>query len=89
MLGRTMASTDQGDISYAMPSISAQFSIPPGPEGQGPHNPDFAVAAGTKIAFERCLRVGKALAGTAIDVLTTDGLLSEVKAAWKRDMQSG
>ncbi|KAF3061966.1 Peptidase M20 domain-containing protein 2 [Daldinia childiae] len=85
--GRTMASTDQGDISYAMPSLSAGFAIPPGPGGNGPHNPEFAKAAGTRVAFERCLRVGKALAGTAVDVLTQDGLLEEVKKAWKREIK--
>ncbi|KAI1657930.1 hypothetical protein F4813DRAFT_64257 [Daldinia decipiens] len=85
--GRTMASTDQGDISYAMPSLSAGFAIPPGPGGNGPHNPEFAEAAGTRVAFERCLRVGKALAGTAVDVLTQDGLLEEVKKAWKREIK--
>ncbi|KAL7627859.1 hypothetical protein AAE478_002054 [Parahypoxylon ruwenzoriense] len=82
--GRTMASTDQGDISYAMPSLSAGFAIPPGPGGNGPHSPGFAKAAGTKEAFERCLRVGKALAGTAVDVLTQEGLLAEIKKDWQR-----
>ncbi|KAK6957646.1 hypothetical protein Daesc_000433 [Daldinia eschscholtzii] len=85
--GRTMASTDQGDISYAMPSLSAGFAIPPGPGGNGPHNPEFAKAAGTRVAFERSLRVGKALAGTALDVLTQNGLLEEVKKEWKREIK--
>ncbi|XXG98392.1 hypothetical protein Hte_004715 [Hypoxylon texense] len=85
--GRTMASTDQGDISYAMPSLSAGFAIPPGPGGNGPHNPEFAEAAGTRVAFERALRVGKALAGTAVDVLTENGLLTEVKREWERDVK--
>ncbi|KAI0840731.1 hypothetical protein F5Y06DRAFT_261634 [Hypoxylon sp. FL0890] len=85
--GRTMASTDQGDISYAMPSLSAGFAIQPGPGGNGPHSPDFAKAAGTRDAFERCLRVGKALAGTAVDVLTQDGLLAEVKKEWRREIK--
>ncbi|KXH37456.1 amidohydrolase [Colletotrichum simmondsii] len=84
--GRTMASTDQGDISYAMPSLSVGFAIPPGKGGQGPHNPEFAEAAGTRVAFERSLRVGKGLAGVAVDVLTKEGMVDEVKAAWRRDM---
>ncbi|OTB08260.1 hypothetical protein M426DRAFT_317375 [Hypoxylon sp. CI-4A] len=86
-IGRTMASTDQGDISYAMPSLSAGFAIVPGPGGNGPHNPEFAQAAGTRDAFERALRVGKALAGTAVDILTQEGLLSEVKKAWRKDVK--
>ncbi|KAI1504600.1 hypothetical protein F5X99DRAFT_416571 [Biscogniauxia marginata] len=84
--GRTMASTDQGDVSYAMPSLSPGFSIPAGPEGNGPHSPDFAQASGTRVAFERALRVGKSLAGVAIDVLSTEGLLDEVKRAWEREI---
>ncbi|KXH67426.1 amidohydrolase [Colletotrichum salicis] len=84
--GRTMASTDQGDISYAMPSLSVGFAIPAGKGGQGPHNPEFAKAAGTRVAFERSLRVGKGLAGVAVDVLTREGMVAEVKDAWRRDM---
>ncbi|KAG8157569.1 hypothetical protein KVR01_012611 [Diaporthe batatas] len=85
--GVTRASTDQGDISYEMPSLSVGFSIVPGPGGQGPHNPEFASAAGTRDAFERSLRVGKALAGTAVDVLTQKGMLEAVQSAWKKDME--
>ncbi|KAI3401498.1 hypothetical protein diail_10932 [Diaporthe ilicicola] len=85
--GATGASTDQGDVSYQMPSLNVAFSIAPGPGGQGPHNPDFAVAAGTRDAFERCLRVGKAMAGTALDVLSQKDLLKSVKAAWEKDME--
>ncbi len=87
ILGRTMASTDQGDISYAMPSLQPGFSIPPGPGGNGPHNPEFADAAGTRVAFERCLRVGKAMAGVAVEVLTEDGLLTKVKEEWEREVK--
>ncbi|OIW25345.1 hypothetical protein CONLIGDRAFT_603620 [Coniochaeta ligniaria NRRL 30616] len=85
--GRTQASTDQGDISYAMPSLSAGFAILPGPLGMGPHNPDFADGAGTRDAYERALRVGKGLAGTAVDVLTQKGLLEEVKKEWREAMK--
>lgn len=80
------ASTDQGNLSYAMPSMNASFAIPPGALSGQPHSPDFEKASGTKGAFVRALRVGKALAGTAIDVLTTPGLLDEIKKQWKRDM---
>lgn len=86
--GRSMASTDQGDISYAMPSLSPSFSVIPGPGGNGPHNPEFAEAAGTRDAFQRALRVGKGLAGTAVDVLTTKGLLTAIKEEWKRDIET-
>jgi metal-dependent amidase/aminoacylase/carboxypeptidase family protein len=80
------SSTDQGNISHAMPSVNASFAIPPGPQGGQPHSPDFEVAAGTKSAFRRALRAGKALACTAVDVLARPGLLDEAKKQWKRDM---
>lgn len=87
MHGKTQASTDQGDISYAMPSLSVGFSITPGPGGQGPHNPEFAEAAGTREAYDRALRVAKGLAGTAVDVCTTPGLLDQVKEYWKSSIK--
>jgi len=85
--GRTGASTDQGDISYAMPSLSPGFGIPPGPERGDPHSIDFEKAAGTREAFDCALRVAKALAGTAVEVLDKKGLLEEVRERWKKDMK--
>ncbi|KAJ3578251.1 hypothetical protein NPX13_g2316 [Xylaria arbuscula] len=85
--GRTAASTDQGDISYAMPSINVGFSIPAGPGGAGPHNPGFAEAAGTRVAFRNCLRAGKAMAAVAVDVLGDTKFLEEVKREWKKDIR--
>ncbi|KAI5235815.1 hypothetical protein E4T43_09001 [Aureobasidium subglaciale] len=79
----TQASTDQGDISHAMPSLSPGFWIKSedadGKQGGGPHTPDFTRASRTKEAHEKALMVGKALAATAIDVLTVDGYLDEIK----------
>ncbi|ORY60934.1 uncharacterized protein BCR38DRAFT_349559 [Pseudomassariella vexata] len=83
---RIAASTDQGDVSYKMPSLNVSFSIPSGVDGGGPHSPGFAAAAGTKEAFLRSLRTGKAIAGTAVDVLATPGLLEKVKEQWEKDM---
>ncbi|KAM0254561.1 hypothetical protein ACHAQJ_006667 [Trichoderma viride] len=80
--GKTQASTDQGDISHAMPSLSVGFSLQPGPGGQGPHNPEFAEVAGTRDAYARASRVAKGLAGVALDVLFTEGLVEEIKREW-------
>lgn len=91
--GATLASTDQGDVSYALPSLNAGFRIPSTPidgssgPGGGPHTVDFERAAGTRTAFDLALRAGKGLAGVALDILTVDGLLDEVKRAWKKDME--
>lgn len=79
----TAASTDQGNISYVMPSLSPGFWIrSEGEKGEqkgGPHTPDFAGAARTREAHERAMMVGKALAATAVDVLTVPGLLESVQ----------
>ncbi|KAM7183182.1 peptidase M20 [Naviculisporaceae sp. PSN 640] len=82
--GMSGASSDQGDVSYALPSLMPGFEIPTGDEGDvGPHNPGFANAAGTREAYDCALRVGKALAGTALDVLTTRGLLEDVQKEFR------
>ncbi|KAF2207454.1 hypothetical protein CERZMDRAFT_62755 [Cercospora zeae-maydis SCOH1-5] len=73
----TMASTDQGDISHAVPSISPNFWIRSA--SGGPHTPDFEKASRTEEAHHLALRVGKALAATAVDVLTQPKFLQEVK----------
>ena len=82
-----MSSTDQGNLSHVLPSLNASFAIPPGPEGGQPHSRDFERASGTREAFLRALRVAKALAGVAVDILTRPGLLDEVKKQWERDIE--
>lgn len=81
--GMSGASSDQGDVSYVLPSLMPGFQIPTGEEDVGPHNPEFAKAAGTKQAFECAMRVAKALAGTAVDILGRRELLDEVKREWR------
>lgn len=82
------SSTDQGNLSYAMPSMNVSFAIPPGPQRGQPHSPDFEQASKTKPAFISAMRVAKAMAGTAIDVCTVPGLLHQVKEQWKKDVDS-
>ncbi|THW58480.1 hypothetical protein D6D20_07177 [Aureobasidium pullulans] len=88
LTGSTQASTDQGDISHAMPSISAGFRIESvardGGQGGGPHTPDFTRASRTEKAHEKALMVGKALAATAVDVLIVEGYLEEIKKEFER-----
>ncbi|TWU70663.1 hypothetical protein ED733_000654 [Metarhizium rileyi] len=80
------ASTDQGNVSYALPSMNVSFAIPPGAEAGQPHSPDFEKASGTRDAFSRAMRVAKAMAGTGVDICATPGLLEEVQEQWRRDM---
>ena len=71
-----------------MPSISPSFWIrsayKDGTQLGGPHSPDFEKAARTEEAHDMAMRVGKALAATAIDVLTNTGLLQEVKDEFRK-----
>ncbi|KAK0906006.1 hypothetical protein LTR91_016940 [Friedmanniomyces endolithicus] len=79
----TSASTDQGDISYAIPSIQPSCWIRSedhtGKQLGGPHTPDFEKAVRTEEAHGLAMRVAKALAATAVDVLTRPELLAEVR----------
>ncbi|KAJ2981415.1 hypothetical protein NQ176_g2030 [Zarea fungicola] len=81
------SSTDQGNLSYVLPSMNVSFAIPPGPESGQPHSPDFEKASKTRDAFSSAMRVAKALAGAAVDVYTIPGRLQEIKDQWKRDME--
>jgi metal-dependent amidase/aminoacylase/carboxypeptidase family protein len=78
--GATQASTDQGNISYAMPSLSLSFRIE---SEAGPHNPGFAEAARTREAHGKALRAGKALAVTGLEVLGSRELLEKVKKEFR------
>jgi hypothetical protein len=54
------------------------------PDGSFPHNPSFATAAGTDVAFEEALIVGKSLALIGWDVLTDNDILQRAKDQWKQ-----
>lgn len=83
--GATQASTDQGNISYAMPSISLGFKIE---SVEGPHNPGFAKAARTREAHLAALRAAKALAVTGLEALTDEKLLAAAKREFS-EMKQG
>lgn len=81
--GRTQASTDQGNISYNMPSISPNFWIrsedKDGNQLGGPHTPDFEKAARSEESHELAKRAAKALAFVAVDVVATPETLEAAK----------
>ncbi|KAE9390648.1 hypothetical protein BT96DRAFT_833152, partial [Gymnopus androsaceus JB14] len=70
------ASTDFGNVTYALPSLHPGFAIPSVPNG-GNHTRDFAAAAATPAAFQACLDVSKALAATGVRVLIDDEYFAE------------
>lgn len=78
--GATQASTDQGNISYAMPSLSLGFQIE---SEEGPHNPGFAKAARKRGAHDAALKAGKALAVTGLMTLVDEELLKAAKEEFR------
>lgn len=83
--GATQASTDQGNVSYAMPSLSLGFKIE---SVEGPHNPGFAEAARTRQAHVAALRAGKALAVTGLEVLSDENLLKATKKEFEEMLKA-
>ncbi|KAG0645580.1 Aminoacylase-1 2 [Hyphodiscus hymeniophilus] len=74
--GATQASSDEGNVSYAMPSISLGFKIE---SEEGLHNPGFVKAARTIEAHRAALRAAQALAVTGLEILTDEELLKAAK----------
>jgi amidohydrolase len=82
--GISSASTDFGDITYALPALHPGFSIPTEPNG-GNHTVAFTKAARTMEAHKACLNVAVALAATGARVLTDDAFHEKVKNAFEED----
>jgi len=83
--GISSASTDFGNITYALPSIHPGFSIPTEPNG-GNHTPAFTSAAATLEAHQACLDVCKALALTGLRVIEDDQFYAEMRATFEEDV---
>ena len=70
-------STDMGNVSYTVPSIHPMYTIG---SGETNHTAEFTTVSNTPEAHSRTLMAAKAMAYTCIDVLTTKGLLEEIKS---------
>lgn len=79
----TSANLKLGDVSYALPAIHAMFCIPVKEKGVVTHHWSFTEAAGSDLAFQICLTVGKCLALCAWDMLTNDSKYEAAVADWK------
>jgi len=82
--GIKSASTDFGNVTYALPSLHPGFAIPTILDG-GNHTTSFADAAATTKAHYACLDVSKALAATGVRVLTDDKFFAEIIRTFKED----
>ncbi|GJE91327.1 M20 family metallopeptidase [Phanerochaete sordida] len=84
--GISSASTDFGNVTYALPSLHPSFAIPTRAGGTN-HTPEFAQAAATPAAHAACMSVAKALAALGARVLLDDAFFAEVRRTF--DEESG
>ncbi|CDR45647.1 CYFA0S19e01376g1_1 [Cyberlindnera fabianii] len=83
--GITGASTDQGNVSWVVPSLHPMFNVD-NPYGAGPHTKDFAKAAGTREAHDSAVLTGMGLSVVGVELLLNPDLLAEVKAKFDDDI---
>lgn len=76
-------STDQRNVSYAVPALHANIGIPS--TGAHPHSRDFCTAAGQPETHEIILKAAKAMAMTGGALLTDDALYGKVRDAFDQD----
>jgi amidohydrolase len=75
------ASTDVGNLSYAVPTLHPEIAI--APAGIRYHTPAFAVAAAQERALVAMLAGAEALALTGVDVLADDSVREAVGEAFR------
>jgi amidohydrolase len=77
--GTPTGSTDMGDVSYALPAIHPTFQI--SNQGEGTcHEDVFVNYSDSERGYTAMIRVAKAMALTAYDLLANEGLLAAAKA---------
>ncbi len=73
----SMGSTDMGDVTQAVPGIHPYVQI--AEDDVAGHSREFAEAAGSERGQKAMLAAAKALAITAVDLLTQETLVSEIR----------
>ena len=73
-----MGSSDMGNVSQIVPSIHPYVTV--APPGVGGHTPEFAEAAKSTWGDQALMRSAKAMAMTAVDLMTQPHLLAQAKA---------
>jgi len=80
-------STDYGNVSHVVPSVSAVIAI--GPQGLTVHTEKFREAAVSKAGHEALLAVTKVMAMTGVDVLCQPAILEAAKSEFLKYKESG
>ncbi len=79
--GERMGSSDMGNVSQMLPAIHPYVTIvDPGTSG---HTPEFAAAAASERGQQALIRSAKAMAMTAVDLLTQPTVMEQVKAEFE------
>jgi metal-dependent amidase/aminoacylase/carboxypeptidase family protein len=87
--GRGMHSTDFGNISYKIPSITGSFAISHVPIPG--HSQEVVDASGSEFGYDQLIKVSKAMALTAFDLMTDPDLMTNAKqehANWDAHVQA-
>jgi len=77
-----MHSTDFGNVSYLIPSVTGSFAISKTPIPG--HSQQVVDASGSEFGYEQYVKVSTAMALTVLDLLTKPELLQEAKDAHAR-----
>ncbi len=80
-------STDMGDVSHVMPAIHPSFAISRHGDGNC-HEDAFVAHADSKRGYDAMIRVAKAMAMTAYDLLAEPELLAAVKKEFEARRES-
>jgi len=83
--GMPTGSTDMGDVSHTIPSIHPLFQISDTGEGNC-HEDTFVKYADSQRGYEAMIRVAKAMAMTAYDLIVHSELLEEAKAEFENNI---
>jgi metal-dependent amidase/aminoacylase/carboxypeptidase family protein len=82
-----MGSSDMGNVSQVVPSIHPCVVIVD--SGTGGHTHEFAVAAASERGHEALMRSAKAMALTAVDLLTQPALMTQVNREFSEGVDLG
>ncbi|HEX7102243.1 MAG TPA: M20 family metallopeptidase [Nitrolancea sp.] len=75
--GRGMYSTDFGNVSYLLPAATGSFAISHEPIPG--HSQQVVDASGSDYGYDQLIKVSKAMALTAFDLMTDNDLLTKAK----------
>lgn len=79
-------STDQGNVSYAVPALHALVGIPV-EDGSHNHTPGFTAAAGSAVGHERAIKSAKAMAIMGWEVLVDETFYKRISEDFELDKQ--